>query len=283
MGQPAIADQLGGLSGRDVTADRLAVHPGRRRHLPQRRAVQQHPKDLFHLDHGHRPIGQAATTTTARPTTGEPRRVVPSLADKCSPARCKTTAQRSHSRVKATPRDHQQRRRGRPGGGGGDALGADESAVQTAYQRVSSQVRCPRPRWRRRPTALASHTQGYRWAIQQSSTGARRLSSCTAAGRRIPASWRPCAPRCAAGWRRSACTEAHRRRPGAGRERGGEQLRRARLHTADRRRHRRVDLLDRTRRGLYRIVDHGHWRTPSDQPTGRGRESRSCSGSSRSF
>ena len=89
----AIADQLGGLSGRDVTADRLAVHPGQRRHLPQRRAVQQHPKDLFHLDHGHRPIGQAATTTTARPTTGEPRRVVPSLADRCSPARGKTTAQ----------------------------------------------------------------------------------------------------------------------------------------------------------------------------------------------
>jgi hypothetical protein len=28
------------------------------------------------------------------------------------------------------------------------------------------------------------------------------------------------------------------------------------------------------------IVDRGRWRTPSDQPTGRGRESRSCSGSS---
>ncbi len=131
--------------------------------------------------------------------------MVPSLADRCSPARRKTTAQRSHSRIKATPPDHQQRRRGRPGGGGGDALGADESAVQTAYQRVSSQVRCPRPRWRRRPTALASHTQGYRWAIQQSSTNARRVNSSTAPGRRDPENCHRCARRCADGWHRSTC------------------------------------------------------------------------------
>jgi hypothetical protein len=112
----AIADQLGDLPGRDVTADCLAV-PGQRRHLPQRRAVQQHPKDLS--SRSRTPPGRSSgdhndrTTNHRGATAGGPltgRQVLP-----CSWQNDSSTD--SHSRPKATSRDHQQRRRGRPGGG----------------------------------------------------------------------------------------------------------------------------------------------------------------------
>ena len=65
----------------------------------------------------------------------------------------------------------------------------------------------------------------------------------------IPATWPPCAPRSAAG---AAPAPGRRERPAAGRERGRQQLRRARLHPRDRRRDRRADLLDRARKRLRR-------------------------------
>ena len=63
-------------------------------------------------------VSQATPTTTARPNTGEPRRVVASLTDRCAPARGRTTAQPAAILVTRRHRGtHQQRRRGRPGGG----------------------------------------------------------------------------------------------------------------------------------------------------------------------
>ena len=52
-----VAVQPGGPACLDIAADRLAVHRRQRRHFPQRPTIQPQPQDLFHLDHGHLPVG----------------------------------------------------------------------------------------------------------------------------------------------------------------------------------------------------------------------------------
>ena len=106
------------------------------------------------------------------------------------------------------------------------------------------------PRWRRRPTAHASHTQGYRWWIEQSSP----CSSLEFVHRTWPARPGQLAPLRAEVRRWLAPLGLPERAEDdlvlAVSEAASNCVEHA-YRLADRRRHRRVDLLDRTPRGLH--------------------------------